>query len=392
MPRFDSGSCFASLLDDERGGACTLEVPGGALRPLGSRYLDATLVHEARLAAPGGELRVLDALVPGDGPRRLVRVVEATSGRVEVTTRVAARFDYGEVRPWVRVRGDHRAAILGGNDAIVIWTDRALARDGDHDVLASATLEAGERLRVVLAWMAPEAALDAPVPHDPDADLEASLAWWRAWCGRIDGPAAEDPALRHSAIVLRALVYDRTGAVVAAPTTSLPESPEGTRTWDYRYAWVRDATFACRSLADVGAGAVGEAFARFVMRSAAGHVEDLQVLFGVGGERRIREEEVDLAGWRGAQPVRVGNAAAGQVQRDEPGEILRQCRHLHERGHVFDDDEWRFLVSLVDHVAAHWRDPDRGFWEWRGDPRHFVHSKAACFAALDAGVHLAQAT
>jgi GH15 family glucan-1,4-alpha-glucosidase len=178
--------------------------------------------------------------------------------------------------------------------------------------------------------------------------------------------------------------------MVAAPTTSLPEAPGGERNWDYRYSWIRDATFASRAVAAVGWGGLADASARFIARSAAGHAGDLQVLYGVGGERRLPELELDLAGYDGARPVRIGNGAADQVQRDALGEILEQAWRMHERGSDPDDDDWRFLVTLVEDAAAHWQRPDNGFWEWRGAPRRFVHSTASCWGALDCGLRLAQ--
>jgi GH15 family glucan-1,4-alpha-glucosidase len=190
--------------------------------------------------------------------------------------------------------------------------------------------------------------------------------------------------------VLRALTYEPTGAVAAAATASLPEAPGGVRNWDYRYAWVRDSTFAVRALADLGHEDEADRFRRFVERSAAGHAGDLHIAYGVGGERRIPELELDLEGYRGARPVRIGNGAAAQFQLDALGLLVDLTYRWHRRGHSPDDDHWRFLVDLVDRAAEAWREPDCGLWEWRGEPRHFVHSKVMCWAALDRGLRLAR--
>lgn len=186
--------------------------------------------------------------------------------------------------------------------------------------------------------------------------------------------------------MLKALTHGPTGAIAAAATTSLPEVEGGGRNWDYRFSWVRDSTWAVRSLADLGYESQADGFRRFVERSAAGSAEDLQIVYGVGGERRLTEEELaELEGWRGSRPVRVGNAASGQLQLDVYGELLNQAWRWYERGHGPDDDHWRFLHELVDAAVERWEEPDRGLWEWRGKPRHFVHSKVMCWVAVDRG-------
>ena len=216
------------------------------------------------------------------------------------------------------------------------------------------------------------------------------MAWWREWASPLRLGSRDEPAARRSGIVLKALTYAPTGAVAAAPTTSLPEAVGAPRNWDYRYAWVRDASFSSRAFAELGAVEEADAFRAFIMRSAAGHAGDLQVVYGVGGERRMGGDVVEgLEGYRGSTPVRVGNDAARQSQLDAYGELVNLTWRWHRRGHSPSDDDWRFLVSLIDHAAERWSEPDCGIWEWPGEPQHFVHSKVLCWSALDRGIRLA---
>ena len=203
----------------------------------------------------------------------------------------------------------------------------------------------------------------------------------------INAPGA---AVALRGLTLKALTYAPTGAIVAAATTSLPEVIGGERNWDYRFSWIRDSALSAHALAELGCEGEAASFRHFIVRSSAGHAEDLQVLFGIGGERRVGEQELELDGYRGSRPARAGNEAARQVQLDAFGEILNLAWRWHTRGHSPDDDEWRFFFELVEAAVARWREPDRGIWEWRGDPRHFVHSKAGCWAAVDRGLRLAE--
>ncbi len=237
--------------------------------------------------------------------------------------------------------------------------------------------------------------MDAEPPKEPDAEtlddlLERTVEWWREWASSLRLGTRDEPAARRSGIVLKALTYAPTGAIAAAPTTSLPEAVGGARNWDYRYAWVRDSSFSSRALAELGAVDEADAFRAFIMRSAAGHAEDLQIVYGVAGERRLRGDVVEeLDGYRKSTPVRVGNDAAEQIQLDAYGELVNLTWRWHRRGHSPSDDDWRFLVSLIDHAAERCHEPDCGIWEWPGDPDHFVHSKVLCWSALDRGIRLA---
>ena len=386
LPRFDQGSCFGRLLDWQSGGFCSVE---GEDLETETRYVEGTMVLETELRGRGGTARLLDCLVTGD-ERRLLRVIEGVEGELELCLRVVVRFDYGATRPWLRAQDDGVVRVLGGDDAIVAWCDAPLRADGEHDLEARAVVREGERVRLSLAPAVPgdvDHGAPAPDGEELDRQLDETIAWWREVSARAE---TDDEAVLRSALTLSALVYEPTGAIVAAPTTSLPEAPGGERNWDYRYSWVRDSTFCSRSLAEVGFTTVADGFARFIMRSAAGHAEELQVAYGISGRRRVSELDLDLAGYRGARPVRIGNGAFAQVQRDELGELLHMCWRWCERGKTLDDDEWAFLVSVVERAVACWSEPDSGFWEWRGEPRHFVHSKAACWGAVDRGLALAE--
>ena len=362
-------------------------------------YLDDTLVLETTLHGPAGEARLLDCFVVrddavGTDARRIVRVLEGIRGSVEVEVRIAPRFDYGQVRPWIRRHGHRLHSTIGGNDALLVWCEHELTEDPAHELVGRFAVGPGDRARLALTYCAPQH-VDAGPPAEPDLqtideELEATLRWWREWAASLRLDTPDEAAARRSGIVLKALTYAPTGAVVAAPTTSLPEAMGGVRNWDYRYAWVRDSSFSSRALAELGAVDEADAFRAFIMRSAAGHAEDLQILYGVGGERRLRGDVVEgLEGYRRSSPVRVGNDASGQLQLDAYGELVNLTWRWHRRGHSPNDDDWRFLVSLIDHAAERWSEPDCGIWEWAGDPEHFVHSKVLCWSALDRGIRLA---
>lgn len=399
LPRLDSASCFARLLDAERGGHCSITPTEDA--DLTREYLDGTVVLTTTHTASGGVVRVTDAFLGGPdedsgfaAERRLLRVIEGVRGTLEIGVRVAPRFDYGAVSPWIRRAGAASWAAIGGDDALLVQGDLALERDGEHELGARVTVRAGDRLRLALVYSRPET-LDPEAPDPPsaaelDAQLEATIGAWRAWTEQAELPATDEAGVLRSALSLKALANPLTGAIAAAATTSLPETLGGARNWDYRYSWIRDSAFAARSLAEIGFDAEADAFRRFVQRSAAGNAAELQVLFGMGGERRLGEQELDLAGYRGSAPVRVGNGAAGQLQLDAFGELLGLTWRWHARGHSPDDDGWRFLVSIADRAAEEWSEPDAGLWEWRSDPRHFVHSKVLCWSALDRAIVLAR--
>ncbi|HEX5223832.1 MAG TPA: glycoside hydrolase family 15 protein [Solirubrobacteraceae bacterium] len=396
LPRFDSGSSFGRLLDPERGGHCSVALRDG--RSVASSYLEETLVLRTAFESSQGSAEVIDFFAMREhgarSPRReLVRIVECTRGTAELALDIAPRFDYGAVRPWLRRTGIETFAAIGGDDGLLVWSDHELESDGES-LRVGGAVHAGERLRLLIRYERPELLEDDPSPalepEQIDGRLDETLAWWRRWRQRIRNDDGGDRgAVVRSMITLKALTYAPTGAIVAAATTSLPETIGGERNWDYRYSWIRDSTLAAHALAELGCEREAERFRHFIVRSSAGHAEDLQILFGVGGERRMTEEQLDLAGYRGSRPVRIGNGAAVQLQLDSLGEILNLAWRWHKRGHSPDDDEWRFFAEVVDAAAERWSEPDHGIWEWPGEPQHFVHSKACCWAALERGLTLA---
>jgi GH15 family glucan-1,4-alpha-glucosidase len=398
LPRFDSGSAFAALLDRDDGGICSLTpVERGEWR-YSRRYVDDTFALETTVDGPGGEAAILDVFLTGHErtpvDRRILRIIEGKRGAVEFDVRVAPRFDYGQVRPWIRRLGLRTYCALGGNDALIVWCDEELQEDPSHELSGRIAVSPGDCVRLLLNYWPPEL-VDAgevtdPDPHALDRQVEETLADWRKWAQMVRLEGQDEPAVRRSALVLKALTHEPTGAVVAAPTTSLPETAGGPRNWDYRYSWIRDSSFSSRAFSAVGCVNEADAFRAFIVRSAAGHADDLRVLYGVGGERRLTTSTVDgLEGYRQSSPVRIGNGAVTQRQLDAYGEIVNLMWRWHRRGHSPSDDDWRFVVSLIDHAAEHCTEPDSGIWEWPGEPQHFVHSKVLCWSALDRGIRLA---
>jgi GH15 family glucan-1,4-alpha-glucosidase len=400
LPRFDDSSCFARLLDWEKGGYCSIAPENDGHTTFRS-YIDDTLVLETIFRTEGGEARLIDCFTMRKGGklepyRQLLRVVEGVRGHITFSIRIAPRFDYGELKPWLRHEGVRLYSAIGGDDALVIYSDAELALEGRHDLVARFNVRASERVRLSLTYMEPNR-LDmfGPVKSETaelDQRLDETLSWWRRWSSQAHLEGPDGPGAVRSAITLKALNNAPTGAIIAAPTTSLPETPGGERNWDYRYSWIRDSYMSVRSLTEIGCATEADGFRRFIQRSAAGAAESLQIMYGPGGERRLTEIELtQLEGYRGARPVRIGNAASKQLQLDAYGELLDLSWKWYQRGNNIDDDYWRFLLDLVDTAAERWQEPDRGIWEWRGPDQHFVHSKVMCWAALDRGLRLAEA-
>lgn len=393
MPRIDSPACFGRLLDWERGGHFTFAPAGGGWET-SRRYLPGTLVLETTFTTPDGRVRMWDAVAMRQGGRfhphrQILRVVEGMDGEVPMLVRVQPRFEYGAVRPLIR--SGRGIAAIGGSTGLLFSGDVPL-RVVDGEIVAAFTLQEGEIRRLSMQWHPPHI-LDLAPPEPCSGEeisrrLEETIRWWTAWSsGLTDRPELE-PA-RHSARVLKAMINPPTGAMVAAPTTSLPEWIGGSRNWDYRYAWIRDSVFAVRALTRLGAWGEAEGFRRFVERSAAGLAEEIQVLYGVDGSIRLPEFELELEGYRGSRPVRVGNDAHRQLQLDTYGYLLELEWEWHRLGRPAEPEYLRFAADVADLICRRWTEPDRGIWEVRGPARHYVQSKVMCWVGLDRALHLA---
>jgi len=397
IPRMDSRSCFARLLGWETGGYCRIspQPPFETTR----KYLKNTLILETTFRSESGTIRLLDFFPMREGGEhepysQILRIAEGLEGKMELSVRIVARFDYGAVKPWIRTRNDGGFVAIGGSDGLLLSGDFIMSVSNRHDIVGESVIEKGQRLYLSMLWRKPESLEESleeiPEVSELERRLKETAAWWRKWAsqGKLEGPYAS--CVMTSALVLKGLSNAPTGAIAAAATTSIPESPGGSRNWDYRFTWVRDSAFSVRSLRELGFRKEADGFRRFIERSAAGSAEELQILFGLGGERRIQEIEIpELEGYRGASPVRIGNAARKQVQLDVYGELLDLAWRWHGLGNSPDDDYWEFLVELINGAAVNWKEPDAGIWEMRGKPRHFVHSKVMCWSALDRGIKLA---
>ncbi|MFI9148823.1 glycoside hydrolase family 15 protein [Streptomyces sp. NPDC053367] len=384
LPRFDSGACFARLLGDEGNGHWRI-APKGARTCTRRAYRPGTLVLDTEWETDEGAVRVTDLMPQRDKAPDLVRVVEGLRGRVTVRGTLRIRFDYGSIVPWVRNSGGHRVAVAGP-DSVWLRSEPAVRTWGeDFATHAEFTVAEGEKVAFVLTWHPSHEPRPALV--DPYESLESSVADWRSWSDRCryDGPH-RDTVLR-SLITLKALTYRPTGGVVAAPTTSLPEELGGVRNWDYRYCWLRDSTLTLGALLAAGYHEEAEAWRDWLLRAVAGDPADLQIMYGVAGERRLPEVEVPwLAGFAGSSPVRIGNDAVQQLQLDVYGEVMDSLSLGRKAGLPPQPHIWSLQVALLEWLRKNWRQPDEGLWEVRGGRRHFVHSKVMVWVAADRAV------
>jgi GH15 family glucan-1,4-alpha-glucosidase len=398
LPRFDSECSFGRLLDWDSGGY--FEVTPRARCTVRREYLPRSLILVTTFTSGANEARLIDFFAMRVGgrtrPRReLVRIIEGVRGTLELSIKIVPRFDTGELRPWIHRNGGSSYVAAGGNSGLLIFGDVALERAGAHGLAATVRVRRGKRLRVALRFVEPQDLQSVTARAESRSRLAShykeTLRWWRTWTSKLVYPKAAGTAIVRSAIVLKALTFAPTGAIVAAPTTSLPEQSGGSRNWDYRFSWIRDSVFTVHALSDLGLQSEADGFRRFMQRSAAGNAEDLQVLYAVDGRRRMAETELaHLEGWRGSRPVRIGNGAARQYQADMFGLVLELAWRWTERGHPHAEEQWPFLKHIVEAAIGNWHRPDRGIWEVRSRPQHFVHSKVMCWAAVNRGIALAE--
>jgi len=381
FPRFDSGACFASLLGGPDNGHWSLG-PVGEARTVRS-YRAGSLVLETTHSTASGVVAVVDAMVPTGAAHRLVRSVECRSGVVAMKTDVRVRFDYGSIIPWVTGAEDALLAVAGP-DALVLRTPIELHGVGFATV-GEFTVRAGDRVSFDLAWYESHEA--PPSPIDVDDALEATLQWWSAWSSRLSYDGAYRDDVRQSLTVLKGLNHAATGSFVAAATTSLPEWIGGSRNWDYRYCWLRDATFTLLALLKGGCIDDARAWRDWLVRAVAGEPARLQIMYGLAGERRLPEQELPwLDGFEGSRPVRVGNGAADQVQLDVFGEVMDAMHQARAHGMQPDENAWQVQAAMMGWLEGNWREPDEGIWEVRGGRNQFTHSKVMAWVAFDRAV------
>ncbi len=383
LPRFDSNACMAALLGEEHNG-CWRIGPSDPEQAMGKQhYRDDTLILETDFETPTGAVRLIDCMPPHAKFREVVRIVEGLRGSVEMTMKLIVRFDYGRTVPWVW-RDAEGINVVAGPDALNLRSDVETHGEGLSTV-ADFTVREGERKFFVLNWHPSHERPSEAI--DPMRALEHTELYWREWCARCTFHGEWRDEVMRSLLTLKALIYAPTGGIVAAATTSLPEHLGGVRNWDYRFCWLRDATFTLYSLMEAGYTEEAKAWSEWLLRAVAGDPAQLQIMYGAAGERSLHEFELKhLKGYEDSRPVRIGNAAAEQFQLDVYGEIM-DAMHLARRvGIRTGANSWHLQRHLVDFVEKHWSEPDEGIWEIRGPRRHFTHSKVMAWVAVDRAV------
>lgn len=388
-PAFDSDACFAALLGEPKHGRWLLR-PAGKITRSSRRYWDNTLILETRFETESGVVALIDFMPPRGEASDVVRLVRGVSGRVKMRMDLVIRFGFGVDVPWVKKNPDGEGLLaISGQDMTVLRTPVA-TRGEDMTTVADFEVAAHETVPFVLTYGASYAAV--PEPLDPEVALKDTEDYWREWCGRstYDGGYRRDLVMR-SLITLKALTYRPTGGIVAAPTTSLPEKLGGARNWDYRFCWLRDATFTLLALMNSGYTEEAAAWHNWLLRAAAGAPANMQIMYGIMGQRRLLEWEANwLPGYEGAQPVRVGNAAHAQLQLDVYGELIDAFHQSRMAKLELEEENWSLECTVVDHLAEAWDQPDHGIWERRGMPRHYVFSKVMCWVAFDRAIKSAE--
>jgi GH15 family glucan-1,4-alpha-glucosidase len=382
VPRFDSGACFAALLGGPEHGRWLL-APAAEPRCVRRRYRGETLILETDFDTDAGSVRVVDFMPLSDHRWDIVRIVDGLSGRVRLRMDLRVRFDYGSIVPWVH-RSGGVLLLTAGPDTLELAASVAVKGENMKTV-ADFSVSAGERQSFVLNYRPSHA--DTPAALDAAQALTETEGLWQEWSGRCTYRGRWRESVGRSLITLKALTYKPTGGLIAAPTTSLPEQPGGVRNWDYRYCWLRDATFTLNVLLLAGYEDEAAAWREWLLRAVAGSPDDLQILYGVTGVRRLDEYEVAwLPGYEKSVPVRLGNAAAKQFQLDVYGEVMDTLHLARAAGVPPEPEAWKVQVALLKFLESHWDQPDDGLWEVRGPRRHFTHSKIMAWVAFDRAI------
>ncbi|WJF91658.1 glycoside hydrolase family 15 protein [Paraburkholderia bonniea] len=388
-PRFDSGACFAALLGTEANGCWRIAPICDTPPVITRRYRGETLVLETDFDTPEGAVTIIDFMPRGNGWSELVRIVVGRRGTVRMKMELVLRFDYGFSIPWVsKLTHENGIKAIAGPDAVVLRTPVELHGENMRTV-AEFTVSVDERVPFSLAYAASH--LRVPPPRDPFTALARTENFWLEWSARstVDGKWAKQ--IRRSLITLKALAYEPTGGIVAAPTTSLPEHLGGTRNWDYRYCWLRDATITLLAMMRGGHYDEARAWRSWLARVTAGAPEQLQIMYGIAGERRLPEFEIEwLPGYENSSPVRIGNNAVGQLQLDVYGEVMNALHLARVGGLQADETSWNVQCTILQHLETIWEQPDEGIWETRGGRQHFTFSKVMAWVAFDRAIQSAE--
>jgi GH15 family glucan-1,4-alpha-glucosidase len=386
FPRFDSGACFASLLGDRENGHWKF-APAEEITATRRRYRGDTLILETEIETAEGAVRLIDFMPPRGKNPDIVRIIEGLRGNVRMKMELIIRFDYGQIVPWVRKKnGDVEA--IAGPDAIVLRTPIE-TRGEDLTTVAEFNVTQGDRIPFVLTWFASHE--EPPRAIHPEHALQQTENYWASWSKGCQHQGPWREAVVRSLITLKGLTYAPTGGIVAAATTSLPEEVGGVRNWDYRYCWLRDASFTLYALMNAGYLDEARAWREWLLRTVAGSAAQMQIMYGVHGERRLEEFELPwLSGYENSKPVRIGNAASNQFQLDVYGEVMAAMYVAHRAGIETNDSDWRLQVALMKSLESRWEEPDEGIWEVRGGRRQFTHSKLMAWVAFDRAVKLVE--
>lgn len=387
LPRFDSAPCFAALLGTPENGRFLI-APAETVRRATRAYAGPTMILRTRMETETGAVELTDFMVRDRGSARVVRRVRGLAGRVPMRAELVVRFDSGSLVPWATRQADDTICFTAGPDRLILNATTPMRGEGLRTV-GDFALCAGETVDFVLTWT-PSTRTPPPCPH-PAALQDRVDQAWRGWAARFRPPGVADEAVLRSLLTLKALTHHETGGIVAAGTTSLPEQLGGPRNWDYRFCWLRDATFTLLAMIRGGYLEEAGAWREWLLRAVAGSPDQVQIMYGVAGERQLLEWEVPwLSGYEGSKPVRMGNAAHGQTQHDIYGEVVNAMSVAREAGLAGERSGWMLGRTLLDHLEKIWREPDSGIWEVRGPPRHYVQSKAMCWVAFDRAVRAAE--